>query len=111
MLLLDTDRETYEQEARKVTVLVPYNEPRRVALFNSLAQQRQEVVRVKLHSPDVRVLDAKGAIIPCQVSPVWNASAMLKDQYMIEWVADLHPLTITTYILERIPDNTNLPSR
>jgi len=111
VLLSDTDRETYEQQARKVPILVPMNEPRRVVLFNSLGQQRQEVVRVRLYSPDVRVLDVKGAVIPCQVSPVWNASTMVRDQYVIEWVADLLPLTLHTYVLERIEENTNIPTR
>jgi hypothetical protein len=107
VLSTDTDRETYEQQARKVPILVPINEPRKVVLFNSLGQQRQEVVRVRLSVPSVRVLDVKGAVIPCQVNPVWNASTLVKDLYEIEWVADLLPLSLTTYILERVEDNSN----
>ncbi|CAB3384154.1 Hypothetical predicted protein [Cloeon dipterum] len=111
ILLSDTDRETYEQQPRKVPILVPHNEPRRVVIFNSLGQQRQEIVRVRLFSPDVRVLDTNGATIPCQVNPVWNASSMLQDRFEILWVADLQPLALSTYVLERIAVNTNLPTR
>ncbi|KAF4533128.1 hypothetical protein B566_EDAN007939 [Ephemera danica] len=111
-LLTDTDRESYEQLPRKVPVVVPRNEPRRVVMFNPLAQHRQEVARVRLTSPNVRVLNAtSGAVIPCQINPVWNNTFLVRDQYEVIWVADLPPLTLVTYILERVPNRSNFPSR
>lgn len=52
--------------------MVPRNEPRKVVLFNSLGQQRQEVVSLIVTSAAVRVLDSEGSAIPYQINPVWN---------------------------------------
>ncbi|XP_049770177.1 alpha-mannosidase 2 isoform X3 [Schistocerca cancellata] len=71
-LLPDTDRESYEKLPRKVPLVVPRNEPRRLVLWNSLAQQRQEVVAVRVTTASVRVLDPDGRAIPHQLNPVWN---------------------------------------
>jgi alpha-mannosidase len=111
-LLTDTDRESYDQLPRKVPVVVPINEPRRIVLFNPLAQHRQDVARIRLTSPDVQVRDAtSGALIPFQVNPVWNNTILVHGQFEVIWVADLPPLTLVTYILERIADHSNILSR
>ncbi|XP_063229652.1 alpha-mannosidase 2-like [Bacillus rossius redtenbacheri] len=135
-LLPDTDRESYEKLPQKVPLVTPRNEPRRVVLFNSLAQQRQDVVKLRVTTPNVRVLDSKGNAIPYQVNPVWNITKitksakdaenggaeeqesnkdgrvlqMAKDLFEVMFVADMPPLSLVTYVVERITED-NLESR
>ncbi|XP_067005459.2 alpha-mannosidase 2 [Anabrus simplex] len=136
-LLPDTDRESYEKLAQKVPLVVPRNEPRRIVLFNSLVQQRQEVVKVRTTSPNVRVLDSDGNVIPFQVNPVWNLTSsvnsakeaginegsengdtnkgdsvlqMTRDLFEVIFVADLPPLSLMTFVIERVAEK-NLESR
>nr|CAD7194156.1 unnamed protein product [Timema douglasi] len=133
-LLPDTDRESYEKLAQKVPLVVPRNEPRRVVLFNSLAQQRQDVVKVRVTTPHVRVLDSDGNVIPYQINPVWNLThftkntkaannneggdtnkdgtylQMAKELFEVMFVADLPPLSLVTYVIDRVAEK-NLESR
>lgn len=128
-LLPDTDRESYEKLPQKVPLVVPRNEPRRIVLFNSLAQQRQDVVKIRVTTPHVKVLDSEGNIIPYQVNPVWNLThsarvprdanketgeggaekiesvlQMAKDLFEVVFVADLPPVSLVTYIVERVAE-------
>lgn len=145
-LLPDTDRESYEKLAKKVPLVVPRNEPRRIVLFNSLAQQRQDVVKVRVSTANVRVLDSDGSEIPFQINPVWNLTwsfgqgakgtepgdvpetddgarsgstaagagpgdmQMARDLYEVMFVADLPPLSLVTYVVERVSER-NLEAR
>ncbi|KAK7794098.1 hypothetical protein R5R35_010300 [Gryllus longicercus] len=151
-LLPDTDRESYEKLAQKVPLVVPRNEPRRIVLFNSLAQQRQDVVKVRVTTANVRVLDSDGNEIPFQINPVWNMTGsfgaaksteagdgpepddsaksgstaagaggggggggaggmqMARDLYEVMFVADLPPLSLVTYVVERVSER-NLEAR
>jgi alpha-mannosidase len=134
-LLPDIDRESYEKLPQKVPLVVPRNEPRRIVLFNSLAQQRQDVVKIKVTTPHVKVLDSDGNTIPYQVNPVWNLTnstkvpsdvnkeagesgvekvenvlQMARDLFEVMFVADLPPLALVTYVVERVAEK-NLQAR
>lgn len=134
-LLPDIDRESYEKLPQKVPLVVPRNEPRRIVLFNSLAQQRQEVVKIRVTTPHVKVLDSDGNTIPYQVNPVWNLTystkvpsdvnketgesgvekmenvlQMARDLFEVMFVADLPPLSLVTYVVERVAEK-NLQAR
>ncbi|KAJ1528589.1 hypothetical protein ONE63_006991 [Megalurothrips usitatus] len=126
----DTDRESYEKLARRVPVELGLGQPRTVVLFNSLAQHRQDVVKLTVTTPDVRVLDPEGNVVPCQVNPLWNLTAsgggvamddqpqqpidqdpsrdrephlhMNRDSFELMFVAELPPLALVSYRLERM---------
>ncbi|XP_067012634.2 alpha-mannosidase 2-like [Anabrus simplex] len=128
-LLPDTERLSYEKPAQKVPLVLSKNQPRRIVLFNSLAQQMQEVVKIRTTSLDVRVLDSDGNAIPFQVNPVWNLTnivnsdkesgmsessenedanqgdsllQMTRDLFEVIFVADLPPLTLMTFVVEKV---------
>ncbi|XP_039279296.1 alpha-mannosidase 2 [Nilaparvata lugens] len=122
----DIDRESYEKPPRKVPLTVKKNEPRKVILFNSLAQYRQDIIKVKVTSPKVRVLDSEGKPVVFQVSPVWekmeptssrdNNNNRMRSQgepsqttpslkisnnkFELMFVADLAPLSLNIYTIE-----------
>lgn len=124
-ILPDTDREAYEKLPRRVPLELGLGQPRTVVLFNSLAQHRQDVVKLTVSSADVRVLDAEGNVLASQVSPLWNLSApvapeegpfegragsrerpphlvMDREAFELIFVAELPPLALVTFRLERM---------
>ncbi|KAK3918168.1 hypothetical protein KUF71_007589, partial [Frankliniella fusca] len=122
----DSDRESYEKLSRRVPVELGLGQPRTVVLFNSLAQHRQDVVKLTVTTPDVRVIDPEGNTVPCQVSPIWNLTAggasgpggvsideqqqqqaeprlhLNRDAFELMFVAELPPLALVSYRLERM---------
>jgi len=119
LVLSDTDRESYEVLPRKVPLDVRLGHPRTVVVFNSLAQHRQDVVKLTVTSPDVRVLDSDGNVVVSQVNPLWTLSEqnegspdatargdlsiqMNKDHFEVMFIADLAPLSLLTYKVERM---------
>lgn len=129
----DSDRESYERLARRVPVELGLGQPRTVVLFNSLAQHRQDVVKLTVTTPDVRVLDPEGNVIPCQVSPLWNLTGesnldmqpqqqvdertrleeprlhMNRDAFELMFVAEMPPLALVSYRLERMATKQTAP--
>lgn len=101
-VLPESDRDSYEKLPKKIPITINYHEPRRVVLFNSLAQSRQEVVSVKVNSYKVRVLDPQRNPVPYQISPVMNATNILHDIYVLLFIADLKPLSLSIYHIEHI---------
>lgn len=131
-LLPDTERESYERLAKKVPITISKSSRRTVVVFNSLGQQRQDIVTVQITDPNVRVLDVDNNIIPFQINPVWNLTSNLdkinqnyppnKDKilenelkivegvYELMFIADLPGLSLATYTIE-YSRNQNLESR
>ncbi|BET00029.1 Alpha-mann_mid [Nesidiocoris tenuis] len=114
-ILPDTDRESYENLPSKVPLSIKADRPRRIILFNSLGQYQQEVVRILVRNPNVKVLDADFNPVPSQVNPVWNMShfkyqaydaadppnlRMLDTLFELVFLADLPPLAVTTFSIE-----------
>ena len=101
-VLPESDRDSFEKLPKKIPILVNDRETRKVVLFNSLAQPRQEIIRLKVTSYKVRVLDPQKKPIPYQITPVMNATSITHDVYVVLFVADLKPLAIATYHIEQV---------
>ncbi|XP_063229651.1 alpha-mannosidase 2-like [Bacillus rossius redtenbacheri] len=127
-LLPDTDRESYEKLPQKLPLMTTKNKPRRIVLFNPLAQQRQEVVKIRVTMPNVRVIDSEGNAVQFQINPVWNFTTldkikmdnigvdsemteeqtekidiqMSKDIFEVMFIANLPGLSLVTYTIERV---------
>ncbi|XP_046669848.1 alpha-mannosidase 2 [Homalodisca vitripennis] len=117
LVVPDTDRESYEKLPRKVPLVVKKGEYKKIVIFNSLAQYRQDVVKLHLLTPKVNVVDMEGNPILYQINPVWNftdglkrhkrqedsteqSMRLSKTQFELTFVAELPPLALTTYIIE-----------
>lgn len=101
-VLPESDRDSYEKLPKKIPISVNDHETRRVVLFNPLAQSRQEIIRLKVTSYKVRVLDPQKKPIPYQIAPVMNATSITHDVYVVLFVADLKPLAVATYHIEQV---------
>ncbi|CAG0884611.1 unnamed protein product [Darwinula stevensoni] len=93
----------------KIPVTVVPTHSKRVVVFNSLAQQRIEVIRLNIPAnQSVRVTTLDGQPVPYQINPVWNrtsdrANVFLSDLHVeVAFVATLPPLSAVVYELHRI---------
>lgn len=112
-VLSESDRDSYEKLPKKLPINVNVDEGnnnskkgkskrrKRIILFNSLVQQRQEVVSLKVTSYKIKVLDPYKNPISYQIAPVMNATSITHDVYTLLFVADLKPLSIATYYIYR----------
>ncbi|XP_014227200.1 alpha-mannosidase 2 [Trichogramma pretiosum] len=101
-VLSESDRDSYEKLPKKIPISINNKETKRIVLFNSLAQPRQEVVSLKVSTHRVRVLDSQKNPIPYQIAPQMNATSITHDVYVLLFVAELKPLSIQVYHLQQI---------
>ncbi|XP_043463194.1 alpha-mannosidase 2 isoform X2 [Leptopilina heterotoma] len=99
-VLSESDRDSYEKLARKI----PIEGNKRIILFNSLAQSRQEVISLKVTSCKIKVLDPYKNSIPYQIAPVMNATGIAHDIFILLFIANLKPLSIATYYIYQIDE-------
>uniref|UniRef100_A0A1W7RB09 Alpha-mannosidase n=1 Tax=Hadrurus spadix TaxID=141984 RepID=A0A1W7RB09_9SCOR len=100
-LFPDVERPTYDTIPKKLPFhLSPSG--RKLVLYNTMGQARQEPVRVVVKTPQVKVLNSKMVPISIQINPIWNGSVdIVNDLYEVFFIAELPPLSLTTYsILE-----------
>lgn len=120
-LVPSSDRESYEKLAHKIAINFHNDEPKKIVIFNSLGQHRQDVIRLKVSRANVRVLSPDGEPVIYQINPVWNRTQpegtteepsettidMIKNQYELEFVVELPPLSLIVYTIEIIPRKQN----
>lgn len=101
-VLSESDRDSYEKLPKKIPINVGDRETKKIVLFNSLAQPRHEIIKIKVSTCKIQVLDSRRIPIPYQIAPVMNATSIVHDSYLVLFVADLKPLTIAVYHLQRL---------
>ncbi|EDV43537.1 uncharacterized protein Dana_GF18544, isoform B [Drosophila ananassae] len=92
-------------------------------MYNSLAQKRLEIVTLRVQHPNVKILNDQGVELShIQINPVWNIADSNDQglgttasgtgrirtstrQYEVMFVAELEPLSLTTYRVQ--VDETN----
>ncbi|XP_035232850.1 alpha-mannosidase 2x-like [Stegodyphus dumicola] len=102
----DTDQAQFDKLPEKVPLTIP-SQGRKVVIFNSKAHRVVEPIRLRVRSAFVKVLDPDEQEVPVQVNPAWNGSVeVLGDTYELLFLADLSPLSLTTFTVitsERAP--------
>ena len=101
-ILSESDRDSYEKLPKKIPISIGAEEHKKIVLFNSLAQHRQEVISLKVTSYKIKVLDPHKNPISYQIAPVMNATSITHDVYIVMFLADLKPLSIATYYIQQI---------
>ncbi|KAJ1529787.1 hypothetical protein ONE63_006533 [Megalurothrips usitatus] len=80
---------------------------RRIVLFNSLTWERQEVIYLQVSTPYVKITDCNGNVITSQTSPVFQPAGISESSFEVAFVADLKPLSLTTYTVSlAVPNDT-----
>lgn len=109
-LFPDVQRPTYDVLPIKLPLTVPGLHGRKIVLYNSHARALQEVVSVHVYDPVARVLDSAGEDVLFQLNPVWNDSAAVSsDVFELVFVANLAPLSLSTYSLLMEPGRMATP--
>lgn len=110
-ILSELERESFNKLAKKSPIVFEKNRSAEFVVFNSLAQDRLEVVTIRTVSPNVQIHDAAGNAIDIQINPVWNVSETTESmtqglasrirvsdrQFEVLFVAVLPALSLQTY--------------
>ncbi|XP_022090706.1 alpha-mannosidase 2-like [Acanthaster planci] len=69
--------------------------------YNTLAQQRNELVRLYVSSPNVQVTDGENKVIPSQSNLVWTDNMQTAStKYELVFPVDIAPLGIKKYLIK-----------
>uniref|UniRef100_A0A914W7N2 Alpha-mannosidase n=1 Tax=Plectus sambesii TaxID=2011161 RepID=A0A914W7N2_9BILA len=83
-----------------------------IVVYNQLARQYTRAVRVVVRVPTVKVVRKNdGVAIPAQINPVIVGGTLVADVYELVFLADLQPLSLTTFVLEssqQQPESTSI---
>ncbi|XP_023937479.2 alpha-mannosidase 2 isoform X2 [Bicyclus anynana] len=112
VLQSETEWEAYGEPPRRLRVSLV--DRKRVVVFNSLAEERVEVVTLRSNTTDVRVFDTRRReYVPSQVAPIVDVREdgrrVLSDlEFEVAFVATLPPLAAVTFALEEHVDTSRL---
>lgn len=109
----ELERESFNKIPKRTLIYSHDGNVVEVILFNSLAQQRLEMVTLRSSSSNVKVFDNHGAEVKIQVNPVWNLTDSYdlsklnvlrasNQQFEILFIANLAPLTLATYTMRHV---------
>lgn len=100
----DSYRSAFDKVTKKLSISVPEN-GRKIILFNSLTTERTEIVRVKVKSPLIKVVDSKLNDVPFQINPIFKDEFAISNlAFELLFVASLKPMTYTVYTIDRVQD-------
>lgn len=104
------ERETYERLAEDVLLAFsPKSTRRKVLVFNSLAQVRYDVIKLKISDPNVKVSDVTGKPVVSQISPYLNitdsdmsGSSVITSRFLYElvFIVEVPPLSLSVFVVE-----------
>ncbi|OWA50165.1 Alpha-mannosidase 2 [Hypsibius exemplaris] len=99
---------THDQPPVKSRLRVEEN-GRRVVVYNSLAQSREERVTLRIDSANVVVVAEKsGEVVMSQINPVWmgKTNALSADEFELVFLASIPALGIKTYVIKSVPPSS-----
>lgn len=105
IILSDLERDSYEKLARKTPITLWPNQVRKIVLYNSLAQPREQLIQVRTNTSNVKIVDNEGNDVVYQINPVWDTSEsntklwIAADEFEVVFIAKLKELSLTTYSL------------
>lgn len=73
-IISELERDNFNRMPRKTASQVSSDKHVDVVLFNSLAQERMEVVSLRVTKPHVKVVDSNGVELLYQINPVFNVT-------------------------------------
>lgn len=71
-VLSELERDSFDKLPRKTPINVLRNQIVDIVLFNSLAQDRLEVVTLRTQTPNIKIFDHNNQEVNIQINPVWN---------------------------------------
>lgn len=114
IIVSELERDSYNRLPKKTPIVVEHNKPAEVILFNSLAQERLELIALRTRTPNVKVVDNNGDDVKIQINPVWNLTdgsdnlqtvnllRVSNNLFEVIFVANLPPLALVTYTVKYV---------
>ena len=101
---IDDVRHSHDSIAERYPITIgPELRAKRIAIFNSLSFDREEVVTLHVSTPYVEVLDTKKKRIKCQVSPIFEyGSSMSQTKYQLSFVVHIPALGLVSYTINAL---------
>lgn len=110
-IISDLERDNSNRWPSKTTSNVTKNKNVEVVLYNSLAQERLEVILLRIVKPNVKVIDSNGNELPYQINPVFNVTNENQDsisrkifvsasEYELMFIAKLPALSLTSFTIK-----------
>lgn len=115
-IISELERESFNKLPKKTPITVQRNKSIEVVLYNSLAQERLELVALRTKTPNVKVLDNYGNEIKIQINPVWNITdasdgfqsmnvlRASNQLFEVIFVANIPPLALVTYTVKHFAE-------
>lgn len=109
IIVSELERDSYNRLPKKTPITVHPDKPVDVILFNSLAQDRLELIILRTKTPNLKVFDNYGNEVKIQINPVWNLTdgtdnlqtinllRASNNLFEVLFVANIPPLTLATY--------------
>ncbi|XKL67754.1 hypothetical protein PGB90_003245 [Kerria lacca] len=111
VIVPESDFESYDTVSPKV--LVTISNFRKIVVFNSFVQHRQEIMKLQVNTPYVKITDANGNVLTHQINPVWNLSPsahtsassevkpieILQNHFELMFVVNLSPLSLNVFTI------------
>ena len=108
-VISELERDNFNRMPRKTPSQVLKDKNVEVTIFNSLAQERMEIVLLRVLKPNVKVVDSAGNELPYQINPVFNVTEHLDTQtrkivvsnreFELMFLAKLPPLSLTVFTI------------
>lgn len=101
----ELERVEFFRVPRKLPLNVTREKATNFVVYNSLGQERLDVVLVRVTNPNVRIFDPEGIEVEIQVNPVWDTDPILQKvkvsatEFEIMFVAKLPPVSLVTFII------------
>lgn len=111
-VISELERDNSNRLPRKTPVHVMPDKSVEIILYNSLAQERMEVVLLRVVKPTVKVIDSSGNELPYQINPVFNVTdhqeplsstarkiVVSTFEYELMFIAKLPPLSLSFFTI------------
>jgi alpha-mannosidase len=120
-VISELERDNSNRLPRKTASQVLPDKSVDVVLFNSLAQERMEVVLLRVTKPNVKIVDSTGTELPFQINPVFNVTehpdtyvrkvVVSKREYEVMFVAKLPALSLSVFTLIHVNNSQHHTSK
>ena len=108
-IISELERDNSNRLPRKTASQVKPGKNVDFVLYNSLAQERMEVVLLRTTTKNVKIINHNGNVLPYQINPVFNVTehpdtmarkvVVSKREYEVMFVAKLPALSLSTFTL------------
>lgn len=116
-IISELERDNFNRMPRKTPSQITKDKNVEVVLFNSLAQERVEIVLLRVLKPNVKVVDSNGNELSYQINPVFNVTEhhdtmsrkiiVSNREFELMFLAKLPALSLTVFTVSYCNDTKN----